>query len=192
MGAGVPQVSILRPGIPQNTARVVHQQAPFLHSAHRRNSHPCSTLPVTGMPRILSQFRKALLLALDHDMFGVAKGAAYSGMLFSFPTVVVLTTVLAQVPEGTTMVGEMRTSLNQFLPAGSLDPLQSALETNHYYSTKVLLSATSLSVFAGLGLMLSLMEGFRRAYELPSGDWSYQQRVLRAFMLVPIVLVPLW
>ena len=125
-------------------------------------------------------------------MFGVAKGAAYSGMLFAFPTVVVLTTVLAQVPEGTSMVGEMRSSLNQFLPAGSLDPLQSALETNHYYSTKVLLSATSLSVFAGLGLMLSLMEGFRRAYQLPSSDWSYRQRVMRAFMLVPIVLVPLW
>ncbi len=73
-----------------------------------------------------------------------------------------------------------------------MDLLQSALETNHYYSTKVILSATSLSIFAGLGLMLSLMEGFRRAYQLPRGDWSYGQRVLRAFMLVPIVLVPLW
>jgi membrane protein len=147
---------------------------------------------MTGMPRILVHFRKALQLALDHDMFGVAKAAAYSGMLFSFPAVVVLTTLLAQVPEGTSIVGEVRSSLDQFLPAGSMDLLQSALETNHYYSTKVLLSATSLSIFAGLGLMLSLMEGFRRAYELPREDWSYAQRVLRAFMLVPIVLVPLW
>jgi membrane protein len=144
------------------------------------------------MPRILIHFRKALLLALDHDMFGVAKAAAYSGMLFSFPAIVVLTTLLAQVPEGTSMVGEVRSSLDQFLPAGSMDLLQSALETNHFYSTKVLLSATSLSVFAGLGLMLSLMEGFRRAYELPREEWSYRQRVVRAFMLVLLVLVPLW
>ena len=117
-------------------------------------------------------------------MFGVAKAAAYSGMLFSFPAVLVLTTLLAQVPEGSSMVGEVRSSLNQFLPAGSLDLLQSALETNHFYSTKVLLSATSLSIFAGLGLMLTLMEGFRRAYELPSSDWAFGSVWLRAFLLV--------
>ena len=40
--------------------------------------------------------------------------------------------------------------------------------------------------------MLSLMEGFRRAYELPSGEWAYWQRVVRAFLLVAIVLIPLW
>ncbi len=57
------------------------------------------------MPSIFSHVRKALLLALDHDMFGVAKAAAYSGMLFSFPAILVLTTLLAQVPEGTSIVG---------------------------------------------------------------------------------------
>ncbi len=144
------------------------------------------------MRRILAQIRKALALALDHDMFGVAKAAAYSGILFSFPAVLVMTTLLARVPEGTTLVGEVRSSLDQFLPEDSMDLLQSALETKHYYSVQVLLSATSLSIFAGLGLMLSLMEGFRRAYELPRDEWSYRQRVARAFMLVPIVLVPLW
>jgi membrane protein len=144
------------------------------------------------MRRLFAQLRNALLLALDHDMFGVAKAAAYSGMLFSFPAVLVLTTLLAQVPEGSSIVGEVRSSLNQFLPSGSLDLLQSALETNHFYSTKVLLSATSLSIFAGLGLMMSLMEGFRRAYQFPAGEWSYWQRVARAFLLVAIVLIPLW
>lgn len=144
------------------------------------------------MRRILAQIQRALALALDHDLFGVAKAAAYSGMLFSFPAILVLTTLLAQVPEGTTLVGQVRGSLDQFLPAGSMDLLQSALETKHLYSVKVLLSATSLSIFAGLGLMLSLMEGFRRAYQLSRGDWSYGQRVLRGLLLEFIVLVPLW
>ena len=143
------------------------------------------------MPRILIQFRKALALALDHDMFGVAKGAAYSGMLFSFPAILVVTTLLARIPQGTTLEGELRNSLDQFLPAGSVFLLQTALETKHYSSGSLLLSAASLSIFAGLGLMLSLMEGFRRAYELPR-NWAYWQRVVRAFLLVPIVLVPLY
>src|SRR5215475_12284471 len=116
---------------------------------HRSASCSCSTVPVSGMPRIFNHIRKALVVALDHDMFGVAKAAAYSGMLFSFPAVLVLTTLLARVPEGTTLVGELRGSLDQFLPEGSMDLLQSALETQNYYSAKVLLSATSLSVFAG-------------------------------------------
>jgi membrane protein len=35
------------------------------------------------------------------------------------------------------------------------------------------------------------MEGFRRAYRLPHGHWSFWQRRFRALLLVPIVLVPL-
>jgi membrane protein len=46
-------------------------------------------------------------------------------------------------------------------------------------------------MFAGLGMMLSLMEGFRRAYQLPMDDWSFWGRRLRAVLLVPIALVPL-
>jgi membrane protein len=144
------------------------------------------------MARFLTQIGKAFALAAEHDLFNAAKAAAYSGMLFSFPAVLVVTTLLARAPEGRTVVGEVRSSLDQFLPAGSMDLLQSALETRHLYSAKVLFSATTVSVFAGLGLMLSLMEGFRRAYQLPRGDWSYWKRALRALLLVPIVLIPLW
>ena len=136
------------------------------------------------MVRAFSQFRRALALAMAHDVFNTAKAAAYSGMLFSFPAILVLTTLLAQVPEGTTMLGDIRSSLDQFLPIGSFDLVRDALENRHLYSAKVLLSATSVSVFAGLGLMLSLMEGFRRAYQLPH-DWGYWQRVIRALLLVP-------
>jgi membrane protein len=55
----------------------------------------------------------------------------------------------------------------------------------------VILSAGGLSLFAGLGMMLSLMEGFRRAYRLPMDDWSFWDRRVRALLLVPIALVPL-
>jgi membrane protein len=143
------------------------------------------------MARALLYLRKAILLALDHDVFNTAKAAAYSGMLFSFPAVLVLTTLLARVPEGPNLVGEVRAALDQFLPEGSLYFLHATVETHHLFTPKVMFSASSLSVFAGLGLMLSLMEGFRRAYQLPRDEWAYWHRATRALLLVPIVLVPL-
>jgi membrane protein len=143
------------------------------------------------MTQIFSQLRSALWQALAHDAINTAKAAAFSGMLMFFPAMLVLTTLLAQVKEGPTLVGEIRMSFEQFLPADTMDMLQSYVLSSRVYSTQVILSATSLSVFAGLGLMLSLMEGFRRAYRLPQEDWGFWARRMRALLLVPIVLVPL-
>jgi membrane protein len=143
------------------------------------------------MISLLRHLRKAIWLALDHDVLNTAKASAYSGMLMLFPGLLVMTTLLAQVPEGTNLVGEIRASFEQFLPADTMDMLQTYVLTRHAHSTQVLLSGAGLGVFAGLGLMLSLMEGFRRAYRLPREGWSFWGRRVRALMLVPIVLLPL-
>jgi membrane protein len=112
-------------------------------------------------------------------------------MLALFPALVVLTALLAQAPEGTSLVGEVRGAFEQFLPDDSMSLLRSAMETRRLYSVQLIISAAGLSIFAGLGLMLSLMEGFRRAYELPLNDWGFWRKRRRALALVPIVLVPL-
>ena len=143
------------------------------------------------MSRVLSPFRKAILQAFEHDAFNTAKAAAYSGMLMLFPALLVLTTLLAQVKEGPTLMGEIRLVFEQFLPADTLDMLQGYILNRRAYSWQLILSALGLSVFAGLGTMLSLMEGFRRAYKLPNDDWGFGERRLRAMLLVPIALVPL-
>ncbi len=143
------------------------------------------------MSLVLTQFRKAILQAFEHDVFNTAKAAAYSGILMLFPALLVLTTMLAQVQEGPTLMGEIRAVFEQFLPADALDMLQGYILTRRVYSWQLILSATGLSVFAGLGAMLSLMEGFRRAYNLPNESWGFGERRLRAMQLVPIALVPL-
>jgi membrane protein len=143
------------------------------------------------MKRFFRQLRKALWLAMAHDVLNTAKAAAYSGMLMLFPALMVLTTLLALMPEGTTIVVEVHAVFEQFLPADAMFLLRSSLETHHYRSVQLILSAAFLSAFAGLGLMLSLMEGFRRAYRLPREDWGFWQRRIRALLLVPIVLLPL-
>jgi membrane protein len=143
------------------------------------------------MNKFIIPLRDAIGQALDHDVLNVAKAAAYSGMLMLFPALLVLTTVLAQLPQGTTLVGEIRGISEQFLPADTMTLLQSYLLSRRIHSGQVILSATTLAVFAGLGMMLSFMEGFRRAYRLPRHAWTFWGRRFRALTLVPIALVPL-
>jgi membrane protein len=143
------------------------------------------------MPSVVAQLRKTVERALDHDVFNTAKAAAYSGMLCFFPAVLVLTTLLAHVEEGPTLIGIVRSTFDRILPPESLLLLQDSLDTR-FRSVQLILSATGLTIFAGLGVMLSLMEGFRRAYQLPRNDWNFWAKRLRALMLVPIALLPLW
>jgi membrane protein len=143
------------------------------------------------MSSYLGKFRQALLQALAHDVVNTAKAVAYSGMLMFFPTLLVITTLVSQVEAGPTLVGETRAVLEHFLPPDTLDLVQTSILTHHLSSTQLILSATCLSLFAGLGVMLTLMEGFRRAYHLPPEDWTFWGRRARALMLVPIALLPL-
>ncbi len=144
------------------------------------------------MKRYLRISREALLQALEHDVIDTSKAAAYSGMLMLFPApLLVITTLVAMVQEGSNMLGELRSIFEQFLPVDTLDLLQSYMQTSRVYSNQLLFSATALSIFAGLGVMLSLMEGFRRAYNLPQEAWGFWDRRLRGLLLLPIVLVPL-
>jgi membrane protein len=144
------------------------------------------------MRSVISHFRLTLARAIDHDVFNTAKATAYSGMLCFFPAVLVLTTVLASVDEGPSIIGVMRGTFDQMLPPESLTLLQNSLDTGPIRSTQVIFSATVLTVFAGLGVMFSLMEGFRRAYELPRDNWGFWAKRVRGFLLVPIALLPLW
>ncbi|WP_263358450.1 YihY/virulence factor BrkB family protein [Acidicapsa ligni] len=135
--------------------------------------------------------RSAVRQAWQNDVVNTAKAAAYSGMLMLFPAFLVLTTLLALVPQGNALLDVIRTTAEQFLPADTMSLLQSYFVTRRAYSLQVMLSATSLSSLAGLGMMLTIMEGFRRAYRLPRDSWCFWKRQLRALMLLPIAFVPL-
>ena len=139
----------------------------------------------------LRAFRTAALQAFGNDVLDLAKAAAYSGMLMIFPAFLVVTTLLALVPAGNTLLNELRNTLEQFLPADTMSLLQSYFQNQRGFSLQVLLSAGSLSGIAAWGLMATLMDGFRRAYRLPVRRWSYWQQRIRALLLVPIALVPL-
>lgn len=144
---------------------------------------------------VIIRYARALRAAIWHcladNVLDTAKAAAYSGMLMLCPALLVVTTLLALVPSGYSFLDTIRTASEQFLPPDTMSLLQSYFYGRRAFSLQVLLSASSLTFFAALGLMLTLMEGFRRAYELPRGGWSWWQVRLRAILLVPIALAPL-
>ena len=135
--------------------------------------------------------RVAVWQSLQNDVLDTAKATAYSGMLMLFPAFLVLTTMLALVPSGNTLLDAIRTSAEQFLPADTMSLLQSYFQYRRAFSMQVLLSATSLSLFAALGVMTTLMTAFHRFHKLPDKGWTGWELRLRAILLVPISLVPL-
>jgi membrane protein len=143
------------------------------------------------MRKFLRHFRKAVFLALEHDVLNTAKAAAYSGMLMFFPAFIVLTAMIAKFPEGTTAVGEIRWVSGQILPADTVRLMLSSMHARNTHPERLIISGTILSIFAAIGLMLTLMDGFRRAYRLPRNEWGFWERRWRALFLVFLVLVPL-
>ncbi len=143
------------------------------------------------MRRIVGQLRETVVQALQHDVLNTAKAAAYSGILMLFPALLLFTTGLAVMPEGNALLDQVRAGAEQFLPMDTMTLLQSYFQSRRLHSFSLVASAVALSAYAALGVMLSLMEGFRRAYRLPQDDWNFWARRVRALLLGPIALVPL-
>jgi membrane protein len=143
------------------------------------------------MARAFEKFRLALMASLSHDVFGTAKAAAYSAILCLFPTILVLTTLLAFTPESDTLRGEMRAAFAEVLPADTMNLVHAYFTNQKVRSEQVVASAILVSLLAAMGMMHSLMEGFRRAYELPRREWNFWVEHLIALALIPSCLVPL-
>ena len=143
------------------------------------------------MRRIFEQIRLSVVAALSHDLFGTAKAAAYSAILCLFPTILVLTTLLALTPESDTVRGEMRAAFAEVLPQDTMSLLHDYFTNQKVRSEQVVVSAVAVSLLAAMGMMLSLMEGFRKAYDLPRAEWRFWVERLVAFAMVTLCLVPM-
>jgi membrane protein len=139
----------------------------------------------------LEKFRLALGTSLSHDVFGTAKAAAYSAILCLFPTILVLTTLLALTPESDSVRGEMRAAFTEVLPNDTMTLLHDYFTNQKARSEQVLSSSILVSLVAAMGMMLSLMEGFRRAYDLPRREWSFWVERGIALAMIPLCLGPL-
>lgn len=141
--------------------------------------------------RHFHHLRRAAWEAFGHSVFTNAKAAAYSAILSIFPALLVLTTLLAFGPETDTLRGDLRMAFSNVLPADTMSLVQAYFQTNHAQSVRIVAGAVFVTVAAAMGVILSLMEGFRRAYKLPRGEWDFWKERWIALALVPGTVVPM-
>jgi membrane protein len=143
------------------------------------------------MLRIFRHLRKALWAAFGHGAFSMAKAAAYSAILSIFPALLVVTTVVALLPAGDDIRGVLRAAFQQVLPPDTMSLVQMYFMVNRARSVHIVWASVFITLFAAMGVLLSLMEGFRRAYRLPRGSWGFLRERVVAVLLVPGTMVPM-
>ncbi len=132
--------------------------------------------------------RRAFIAAYEDDCFGIAKGAAYSFLVALFPILTILTSVLVHA-RAADIVHVIATFIMQVVPPGTEVLLRSRLLEHAGRPLPLSVVAIIVSLWAGSGAMLSLMEGFQAAYRIPSGRPFLQNRAMAIF-LVFIAAIP--
>ena len=143
------------------------------------------------MVRSLHYLRHAVWKAISHEVLTLSKSAAYSAILGLFPAILVVTTVLALMPETEGIAGDVTSTFSDFMPPQMMNAVQGYFHAKHGHSVQVLISAVIVSIFGGMGVMTDLMEGFRRAYGLEKGGWDFWRERFVACGLIPSCIIPL-
>lgn len=132
--------------------------------------------------------RRAFFAAYQDNCFSIAKGAAYSFLLSLFPVLTTLTALLIRA-NAQSVVHVIATFVRQILPPGTENVVLSRLQERAGGGISLPAASILLSLWAGSGAMISLMEGFQAAYRIPSGRPFLKQRAMSVF-LVLIAAVP--
>ena len=143
-----------------------------------------------ALGRFLRLLRLALWRALNHDAFGVAKGAAYSSILSLFPMFLLVASILAASQRTEAFVREIYYAVGRVMPPGSARAAQAYFTSAQERPVRVLITTSLITLWTGSGVMISWMEGFRNAYQLPK-TWGLLKERMIAFGLVIMAGVPL-
>ena len=142
----------------------------------------------------LGRFWNLLQLAAEasyrDNCFGIAKGAAYSGLLSFFP---VLTTLAALLVEAN--AAQVSRTIAGFLyevvPPGAEEVVQRLFIVQGQRPVSLLIGAVIVAAWAASGAVMSMMEGFRAIYHIPTGRGFIQERAM-ALLLVFLAVLPVW
>lgn len=150
---------------------------------------PGGLILAPALGRFWRLFRLSVWRAFEHDAFAIAKASAYSSILTFFPALLVLGSVLATVRRGEVYLRQISYALGRILPAGSATAL-AYLKGATQRPVGLLIGTTLLTVWTASGVIVSWMEGFRRAYQLQR-SWGLVKERLIAISLVIVAGLPL-
>ncbi len=142
------------------------------------------------MSRFWKHFRIALWRAFQHDAFAVAKGGAFSAILTLFPAILLLASILSISHTTEALVREVSHAVGRILPEGTSAAVLQYFTGSKPVHIKFLLIVIAITLWTGSGVMISWMEGFRNAYQMPK-MWGLVKERLIAFLLVILAGVPL-
>jgi membrane protein len=150
---------------------------------------PGALILAPALGRFWRLFRLSIWRAFEHDAFGTAKASAYSSIFTFFPALLVLGAVVATLSRGQVYLREISYALGTILPAGSTAAL-SYLRGSTDRPVGLLITTSLLTVWSASGVIISWMDGFRRAYQLPK-TWGLVQERAIAFSLVLMAGIPM-
>jgi membrane protein len=142
------------------------------------------------MLRFLKQVQIAFLRTLEHDQFAVAKAAAYSAILTLFPAVLLISSILTASHSTLGFIREITFAIGGIMPSGTAPALLTFFQGRKPAPFRMIVTSSVLTLWTGSGVMISCMEGFRRAYQLPK-TWNLTQERLVSFLLVFLAGVPM-
>ena len=132
--------------------------------------------------------RRAFFNSFLDGCWGIAKGAAYSGLLSLFPVLSSLAAILVQANAGP--ISEyLARFVFEVVPPGTAELIERQFRERGAQPLSLIVVALLLSAWAASSLMATLMEGFRAAYRLPGGRGIVQDRIV-AFALVFLSAMP--
>jgi membrane protein len=142
------------------------------------------------MGLLISHLKGALRHAWEHDVFGIAKAAAYSGIITLFPAMLVLASILAASNQHDLLISLVTRALWRIMPAGTAAAVISYFTSTQDRPIPLLVMTSVATMWTASGMMVSLMEGFRQAYSLPR-VWGVVHERMIALYLVLLSFLPM-
>jgi membrane protein len=142
------------------------------------------------MLRFLKQVQVAFVRTLEHDQFAIAKAAAYSAILTLFPAVLLISSVLTASHSTLSVIREISYAIGRILPSGTASSVLTFFQGRKPAPVRMIITTSVLTLWTGSGVMISWMDGFRRAYQLPK-TWSLNHERFISFLLVFLAGIPL-
>jgi membrane protein len=141
------------------------------------------------LTRFWSRLRAAAITTVEDGCLGTAKGAAYSALLAFFPVLTTLAALLVQA-NADAVARTIARLLSDVIPPGTEDVVRALFVVKGRRPTWLLVGAVVLAIWASSGVMMSLLEGFRAIYRIPSGRSLLKERAV-GLWLVLIAAIPI-